>query len=138
MAIMPVVFGESSSKPSTTIMRPWRFNSDRRAPKPRSVAPKANRTVDRAPLAALLSELNSQGRSAAVEVSQAHGLGEPVIRATKLGRRLYVEVDYLVEPGQWDVSAEDVVRRELIAKLEGCGRQVWANVELTTDPALTT
>ena len=90
--------------------------------------------LEAAPSAQIRDQITAPGAGG----SPGHRLGEAGLRATKLGRRLYVEVDYLVEPGQWDVSAEDVVRRELIAKLEGCGRQVWANVELTTDPALTT
>ncbi|CAL8978345.1 hypothetical protein PROP_02440 [Propionicimonas sp. T2.31MG-18] len=64
------------------------------------------------------------------------GLGEPIVRATKLGRRLYVEVDFLVGAGEWDVSEEDKVRRSLIAGLDPLGYDVWANVELTTDPDL--
>lgn len=63
-------------------------------------------------------------------------LGTPTIRATKLGRRLYVEVDYLVEAGHWDVADEDRVRRALIGALQPLGYEVWANVELTTDPEL--
>ncbi len=73
---------------------------------------------------------------AAAEVSAQYGLGEPFIRATKLGRRLYVEVDYLVEPGRWSVSDEDRVRRSLIGALDDLSYEVWANVELTTDPEL--
>jgi predicted Co/Zn/Cd cation transporter (cation efflux family) len=64
------------------------------------------------------------------------GLPEPVLRATKLGRRLYVEVDFVVAPGRWAVDEEDVVRRDLIARLDTLPADVWANVELTTDPAL--
>ncbi|MCC6495939.1 MAG: cation transporter, partial [Propionibacteriaceae bacterium] len=57
-------------------------------------------------------------------------------RATKLGRRLYVEVDFLVAAGEWDVSEEDRVRRSLISALTPLGLEVWASVELTTDPDL--
>lgn len=64
------------------------------------------------------------------------GLPEPVVRATKLGRRLYVEVDFVVAPGTWDVDAEDRVRREVVSRLDVLGGDVWATVEVTTDPAL--
>lgn len=74
--------------------------------------------------------------AAATQVSAEYGLGEPLIRATKLGRRLYVEVDFLVEAGCWDVSDEDRVRRSLIGALDSLGYDIWANVELTTDPTL--
>lgn len=74
--------------------------------------------------------------AAAEQVSAEYGLGRPLIRATKLGRRLYVEVDFLVAAGQWDVSDEDRVRRSLIGALDPLGYDIWANVELTTDPEL--
>ena len=64
-------------------------------------------------------------------------LPEPVVRATKLGERLYVEVDFVVAAGVWDVTGEDEVRRALIGRLEALGYELWANVELTTDPDLT-
>jgi len=63
-------------------------------------------------------------------------LPAPLVRATKLGRRLYVEVDFLVEAGEWDVADEDRVRRSLITALDPLGLEIWANVELTTDPEL--
>ncbi len=75
---------------------------------------------------------------AAAAASAQFGLGEPIIRATKLGRRLYVEVDYIVEPGKWDVSDEDSVRRALIGALQPLGYEIWASVELTTDAELAT
>ena len=37
--------------------------------------------------------------------------------------------------GVWDVSGEDRVRRALLG-LETLGFELWANVELTTDPDL--
>lgn len=63
-------------------------------------------------------------------------LPEPLVRATKLGRRLYVEVDFVVEPGRWDVVGEDRVRRSLTDRLTALPLDVWATVELTTDPDL--
>ncbi|UZN03103.1 cation transporter [Cellulomonas sp. S1-8] len=73
---------------------------------------------------------------AVAHVRAEHGLGEPLVRATKLGERLYVEVDFVVEPGTWDVSGEDRVRRAVLDRLEPLGYELWANVELTTDPRL--
>lgn len=63
-------------------------------------------------------------------------LPEPVVRATKLGRRLYLEVDFVVEPGRWDVDREDDVRRAVIGRLAGLPLDLWATVELTTDSEL--
>jgi predicted Co/Zn/Cd cation transporter (cation efflux family) len=70
------------------------------------------------------------------EVRHRFGLDEPIVRLHKLGRKLYVEVDFVVEPGEWDVSEEDDVRRAVSAGLEPLGLDVWAYVELTTDRTL--
>lgn len=74
---------------------------------------------------------------AVADVRARFGLPEPVVRATKLGRRLYVEVDFVVAPGTWDVDAEDRVRRAVVDRLRATGHEVWATVEVTTDPDLT-
>ena len=66
----------------------------------------------------------------------ASALDEPIVRLHKLGRKLYVEVDFVVEPGEWDVSEEDAVRRAVAEGLVPLGLDVWAYVELTTDRAL--
>jgi predicted Co/Zn/Cd cation transporter (cation efflux family) len=58
------------------------------------------------------------------------------VRATKLGRRLYVEVDFVVAEHHWDVDDEDRVRRAVTDALEALPFDVWANVELTTDREL--
>ena len=60
-------------------------------------------------------------------------LGEPAIRSSKVGRKLYVEVDFLVPPSLWDVSEEDDVRHAIIHGLSHLGFDVWATVTLTTD-----
>lgn len=68
-----------------------------------------------------------------LEVSQAHGLPAPNIRLGKLGRKLYLELDYLVED-EWAVGEADEVRRELLTRLSEPGRSLWINVELHSDP----
>jgi len=73
---------------------------------------------------------------AVADVRAEFGLDEPAVRSTKLGGRLYVEVDFVVAAGQWDVADEDRVRRRVIAHLEPLGYDLWAHVELTTDPDL--
>lgn len=88
--------------------------------------------LEAAPPAEVSRGIEAEARRVAAEF----GLGEPIVRATKLGRRLYVEVDFLVGAGEWDVSEEEKVRRSLIAGLDPLGYDVWANVELTTDPDL--
>ncbi|RYV53000.1 cation transporter [Pengzhenrongella frigida] len=84
------------------------------------------------------AEVTAALGAAIAAVSAEFGLDAPFVRATKLGERLYVEVDFVVPAGVWDVSGEDRVRRGLISRLEPLGYELWANVELTTDPALAT
>jgi predicted Co/Zn/Cd cation transporter (cation efflux family) len=62
------------------------------------------------------------------------GLPEPTSRLGKLGRKLYLELDFLVEPGRWDVGEADLVRHDLLQRLAEPGRLLWINVELHTDP----
>jgi len=68
------------------------------------------------------------------EVSAEIGLPQPVTRMGKLGRKLYIELDYLVVEGRWTISDADRVRRILIQRLAEPGRLLWVNVELHTDP----
>lgn len=73
-----------------------------------------------------------------VEAARArHDLPEALVRATKLGRRLYVEVDFVVGTGSaWDVDAEDAVRHAVVDPLLLLPYDVWATVEITADPDL--
>ncbi|MCK8475705.1 cation transporter [Microbacterium aurugineum] len=88
--------------------------------------------LEASPSPALLSRL----ASAVEHVRVAHRLPEPSIRASKLGRRLYVEVDFEVDGAAWTISAEDEVRRAIVSALSGLDLDVWANVSLTADPTL--
>lgn len=69
------------------------------------------------------------------EVGRGFGLPDPTLRITKLGRKVYVEVDYLVaDDAQWSISDADRVRREIGLRLRDPGRTLWLRVELHTDP----
>lgn len=64
------------------------------------------------------------------------GLPEPTARVGKLGRKVYLELDFLVaEEDRWTVDHADQVRRRLLTELSEPGRLLWINVELHTDPA---
>ncbi|MGW4562316.1 cation transporter [Streptomyces sp. NPDC004561] len=69
-------------------------------------------------------------------VRAAEELPEPVLRASKMGHKLYVRVDFVVAPGCWDVADEDRVRRRLHDGLAILPYTPWSVVELTTDPEL--
>jgi cation diffusion facilitator family transporter len=66
-------------------------------------------------------------------VSAALGLEAPIVRMSKLGPKLYLEVDYLVEAGRYDTAFADQVRHALNEGLKGQPLDVWLNVELSTD-----
>ncbi len=63
-------------------------------------------------------EIEEPARRAVVEVCAEMGLPEPRIRMTKSGGRLYVELDHVVAPGEWDVSRIDVLRVALRERLQ--------------------
>lgn len=67
-------------------------------------------------------------------ISQDYGLPAPEQRIGKLGRKVYIELDYLVEPDRWTVDDADRIRRDLMARLHKPGQLLWLNVELHTDP----
>lgn len=70
------------------------------------------------------------------QVREEHGLPEPTTRIGKLGRKVYIELDYLVDPEQGrTVDDADRVRRRLMELLSRPGQLLWINVELHTDPA---
>ncbi|BDV29636.1 cation transporter [Microbacterium terricola] len=76
----------------------------------------------------------AQVDAAVVAVTDARGLSAPVVRAAKLGHRLYLEVIYHVEPGRWSIDEQDEIRRDILTRLDGLGLEVWPSIELTTDP----
>ncbi len=75
--------------------------------------------------------------NAAIALAQAEfGLPTPTTRIGKLGRKVYIELDFLVGADEdWAVDDADRVRRRLMADLTQPGRLLWVNVELHTDPA---
>ena len=81
------------------------------------------------------AEVQEPVRAVVAEVTAEFGLDEPVVRMSKLGTKLYLEVDYLVEAGRWDIADADRVRRALTERLRTLPWTVWLNVDLSTDPA---
>lgn len=70
-------------------------------------------------------------------VTAEHGQGVPRVRLTKFGRKLWVEVDFVVADGTRDVGDGDGVRRAVAHGVDGhTPYEVWLNVALTTDPEL--
>lgn len=69
-------------------------------------------------------------------VRAAEGLPAPVLRTSKVGQKLYVEVAFVVPPGSWDLDGEDRVRRALRDGLAALPYEPWSVVEITSDPGL--
>ncbi len=81
-------------------------------------------------------EVTEPIEAAVRQVRREFGLPEPTTRIGKLGRKVYLELDFLVAAeGGWAVDHADRVRRRLIAELARPGQLLWINVELHTDPA---
>ncbi|MGB7983298.1 MAG: cation transporter [Candidatus Nanopelagicales bacterium] len=74
---------------------------------------------------------------AAIAQTQADfALPAPTIRIGKLGRKVYIELDFLVGVEEnWAVDDADRIRRRLMTDLAQPGRLLWVNVELHTDAA---
>ncbi len=74
--------------------------------------------------------------AAVAKVRDEFGLPEPDLRIGKLGRKVYLELDFLVAAdGPWTVGHADLVRRRLMEELARPGRLLWINVEIHTDPS---
>lgn len=79
-------------------------------------------------------EVDTPVRAAVTEVMSEFGLRNPVIRLSKVGGKLYVEVDHLAEPGTWPVDQVDRLRHALDERLDEFPYDSWLNVDLSTDP----
>lgn len=66
------------------------------------------------------------------EVRRAHGLEAPFVRMTKIGPKLYVEVDGAAPP-ETTVAEEHAVRSELQQRLDDLPLAVWLYLELFPD-----
>jgi predicted Co/Zn/Cd cation transporter (cation efflux family) len=80
------------------------------------------------------AELQGPTRSAVDEVAAQFGLGEQHLRMTKVGRKFYVEIDFVVEES-WTVRQSDQVRRALTERLAALPHDLWLTTEFTADRA---
>jgi predicted Co/Zn/Cd cation transporter (cation efflux family) len=75
------------------------------------------------------AEVEVPVRAAVDEVRGQFDLATPTVLVTKVGRKLYVEVEGLVEP-EVTVRQEDEVREALRERLEALPFDIWLNLEL--------
>ena len=78
------------------------------------------------------TDLQGPARAAVDEVGAQFGLGEQHLRMTKIGRKFYVEIDFVVDPS-WTVRQSDQVRRALTERLDLLPHDLWLTVEFTAD-----
>ena len=94
--------------------------------------------LEAAPAPRLQTNIEHAVATGMAEVADPDGgrtLPVPSVRSAKLGQRLYVEVQFVVEPGLWRVEDEDAVREAITANLTRVGLDAWTTVVLTTDPS---
>ena len=78
------------------------------------------------------TDLVGPAKQAVDEVCERFALGEQHLRMTKVGRKFYVEIDFVVDPS-WNVRQSDEVRRALTEKLNALPHDLWLTVEFTAD-----
>jgi predicted Co/Zn/Cd cation transporter (cation efflux family) len=78
-------------------------------------------------------ELRDDARAAVDEVCELFNLREENLRMTKIGRKFYVELDFVVA-ADWTVRQSDEVRHELKRRLSEIPQDLWLVVEFTADP----
>jgi predicted Co/Zn/Cd cation transporter (cation efflux family) len=82
------------------------------------------------------ADISDPIHAAVTEIRTEFGLPEPTVKIGKLGRKTYVELDFMVSTDEgWTVDDADRFRRRLMTALSEPGRLLWINAELHTDPA---
>jgi predicted Co/Zn/Cd cation transporter (cation efflux family) len=79
------------------------------------------------------ADIEQAVRRHVAEIESEFAVGDLVTRMTKVGPKLYVEIDGVVDPGT-TVVEEHAVRRAMAARLETLPYEIWLNVELTPRP----
>jgi len=94
----------------------------------RMVRPMLTELLEAAPDAGVQAQVHRQ----LDEVRTAHGLAAPRVRLSKTGRKLYAEIDFVVDPS-WSVGEEDRVRHAIRDRLEPLAYDLWLSVEFSAD-----
>lgn len=74
-------------------------------------------------------------RDAVDVVMTEAGIAGAVTLMTKVGRKLYLEVDVVVDPS-FTVAEVDRIRHDILGRLADLPVEVWLNAEFTADPGL--
>ena len=79
------------------------------------------------------TDLQTRVHAAIDEVRRRFDIDQPEVRMTKIGPKLYVEVDAFVQPDV-TVSQEHEARVVMRERLEELPYEIWLNVELSPQP----
>ncbi len=80
-------------------------------------------------------ELQEAAQLALDHVAFQFALTDRHMRMTKIGRKFYVEIDFVVAPS-WTVAQSDQVRQVLFRMLKTIPHDLWLTLEFTADRAL--
>jgi len=80
-------------------------------------------------------QLQETAQLALDHVAFQFGLTDRNMRMTKIGRKFYVEIDFVVD-ASWTVAQSDQVRRVLYRMLKSIPHDLWLTLEFTADRAL--
>ncbi len=80
-------------------------------------------------------ELQEAAQLALDHVAFQFALTDRHMRMTKIGRKFYVEIDFVVAP-TWTVAQSDQVRQVLFRMLKTIPHDLWLTLEFTADRAL--
>lgn len=79
------------------------------------------------------AELAALVEQAATASAAEFGLDRRIVRSSKLGAKLYVEIIYLVDAEHWTVADEDRLRSDLQSRIQPESLELWMTVEATGD-----
>ncbi len=84
-----------------------------------------------APDDAIQAELDA----VANEIAQAHRLGRPIVRSTKIGRQLAADIAFILEDEErsYRIGDFDQIREEIETRLKPLGLILWLNIMFTHD-----
>jgi predicted Co/Zn/Cd cation transporter (cation efflux family) len=86
-------------------------------------------------LMAPAGELQGELRTRIEAIARAHNYADAVIRSSKIGRELAVDITFLAPPdrGKVDIETLDAIRAEVEQSLSGLGYKLWMNIVFTKD-----
>lgn len=86
-------------------------------------------------LMAPTGDIQEQLKSRIDAIAHAHHFSEAVVRSTKVGRELAVDIAFLApaDAGKVDIAELDRIRDEVEASLSGLGFSLWMNILFTRD-----